>query len=146
MDIRGIFANGFLQQGIDQPDNGRVVFLLQQIRGFRQGIRQAGQVEPFQIIRRFRRRAALLLIGDRHGCGEGGIVHGHQPRQAPDVALHFPQGGHGNILPVAQLFVTITLAQQDTIAPREAVRQQRRRKFHIFRRLQMLSHSSVFFH
>lgn len=50
MDIGSILTDGLLQQGIDQPDNRRIVFLFQQVGGFRQGIRQAGKVQTFQVV------------------------------------------------------------------------------------------------
>ena len=35
MNIRGVFPNRLLQQGVDQANNRRVVFLLKQVSGLR---------------------------------------------------------------------------------------------------------------
>ena len=45
MHIRGVFANRFAEQGIDQPDDRRIALLFQQVGGLRHLIGQAEQVQ-----------------------------------------------------------------------------------------------------
>ncbi len=44
MDVRGVLANRLAEQGVDQPDDGRVVVAFQQVGLLGQVLRKMGEV------------------------------------------------------------------------------------------------------
>ena len=90
MDVGGAIFDSFGQQGVDQPDDGRIIVRFQQVFGFRQSFGSGTEVHVVGI-EAFHLDAAtrLGLIGLLQAAVELGSVHTGEPHRAAEKAAQF---------------------------------------------------------
>ncbi len=89
MDVRRVFLDGLGQQRVDQPDDGRVVVALQQVRGLGNVLGQMREVGVVvEALEHLHRGAGAGLIGDAQHLVE--LLHGH----ARELQGHADEAAH----------------------------------------------------
>ena len=93
VDVRGVLFDRLAEDGVDQADDRRVVFLLQQVFGFLHLFGQAGQVHVrTQALDHLHGGGRVVLVGVAQGLLEGRRIQPIAGQTAADKALCLVQG------------------------------------------------------
>src|SRR3569832_1510745 len=103
VDVRGSFFHGLGEQGVDEPDDGRVVLALEQVLGLGQGLRDAREIHVIvaEIAHDVHGLARALLVGQAQLVIEAVGVDGLERDGGAEIAAHLGQrrGAHVRAAP-----------------------------------------------
>ena len=93
MNVRGAGFHRFGKDGIDQTDDWSIVFLLQQILGFRYRVRQGGQIHIVaDALHHLHGFGGIVLVGGVQGLIESIRVNGGETGPAATDSVRFRKG------------------------------------------------------
>src|SRR3569623_1273258 len=102
-DVRGILFHGLGEQGVDEPDDGRVVLALEQVLRLGQGLRDAREIHVIvaEIAHDVHGLARAMLIGLAQLVIDAGGVDGLEGDGRAEIAAHLGQrrGAHVRAAP-----------------------------------------------